>query len=154
MSQPIVLPNGIQSAGLRAGARLLVSYVGDEYWHDRLLLAHVHGTIWVVATPHFDVYVEDLADYADMHPQGPRGGIPQKLLGDQRVPFKEKELRAEFAQLMADGQAEATELRKTYAADGGGDGGQDLPAEKTISDHSWIFMESRGVHKQGDIVPI
>ena len=118
MNQQIVLPNGIQSGGLRPGHRLLVSYADDEYWHDRLLLAPVRGSAWVVATPHLDVYMEDLVKYADVHRQGLRGGIPQRLLGDRRVRFDERKLRVKFAQLMADGQAKAKELRKAEGNDG------------------------------------
>ena len=94
MSQSKTLQNGLQLAGLRPRTRLLASS-DDNYGHDRLLLARVHGTVWVVATPHYDVYIIDLGDYADTHPQGPRGVIAIALQDRPRVRFIEIILRGE-----------------------------------------------------------
>ena len=61
-----------------------------------------------------------------------------------------------FAQLMADGLAEA-ELRKAQGGFDDLDGNgllQGLPSPSTTSDNSWVFMESRGPHERGGPVPI
>ena len=49
--------------GLQTHTRLLVSYAGDDWLHERVVLSlPTHESICVV-TPHWDVYVEQLSSY-------------------------------------------------------------------------------------------
>ncbi|CAK0805603.1 unnamed protein product, partial [Prorocentrum cordatum] len=70
------------------GQRVLVSYDADPrelLWHERLLRAHVHGSLWGVATPERDMYLEDLQEGIEsLVPLGPLGGLPA---GWSRGPF-------------------------------------------------------------------
>jgi hypothetical protein len=42
------------------GDYILVWYDDDMVWHERLLVASLGGTVWVIATPDGDRYPEDL----------------------------------------------------------------------------------------------
>ncbi len=52
-------------------------------WHTRLLLAHTQGSSWVVATPDFDIYEEEMShsnvDLIDFYYCGPLGAIPARI---------------------------------------------------------------------------
>ena len=70
---------------LRPGRRVYVSYVGfEEETHERVVLAHVQANIYMVATPDWDVFAEQLdstnIDLASVRigPEG--GGLPVGLL--------------------------------------------------------------------------
>eukprot|EP00930_Biecheleria_cincta_P018533 TRINITY_DN14403_c0_g1_i2.p1 TRINITY_DN14403_c0_g1~~TRINITY_DN14403_c0_g1_i2.p1 ORF type:complete len:266 (+),score=21.49 TRINITY_DN14403_c0_g1_i2:54-851(+) len=47
-------------AGISAGKRVFLQYVGFDSWHERIALSHVHQNEWIVATPDFDLYSEQL----------------------------------------------------------------------------------------------
>lgn len=67
---------------------LLVVYEGDEWLHERILLFQVSPTVWIICTPHFDLYEEDLAECASIYRWGPRGGVPHSWSGHTQHPHK------------------------------------------------------------------
>lgn len=52
-------------------------------WRTRLLLAHTQGSSWVIATPDFDIYEEDMSlsnsNLSDFYYCGPLGAIPARI---------------------------------------------------------------------------
>ena len=62
-------------SSLRPGDRPLVYYdPEDDHWHERLLPSPCSRASWVVATPTYDIYEEDLTENLDVRKVGPRGG--------------------------------------------------------------------------------
>ena len=43
-------------SSLEPGTHAFVRYEGYPVWHERILLAHVKGSVWVIATPDFDLF--------------------------------------------------------------------------------------------------
>ena len=109
--------------GLRPGDRILVSYDSDasSWMHERLCLAQVGPRRWIMATPHFDVYEEDLDEYASVYPMGKLGGIHASLQDRDRVKFKNDELRTRLSALLVDGEADAQGLREPSFVPNGSD---------------------------------
>lgn len=64
---------------MEPGRRILVGYVGEELWHERLLLARVPGkpSHWVILTPDDDMYIEDLRACAGVRVVPVEGGLPR-----------------------------------------------------------------------------
>ena len=60
---------------MEPGNRVFVHYdtPGDPTWHERLLCGYVDGSEWVVATPDFDSFVEDLDPVSNHDITGVRG---------------------------------------------------------------------------------
>ena len=50
------------ASSLGPGTHAFVRYEGYPVWHERILLAHVKDSVWVIATPDFDLYPELLSD--------------------------------------------------------------------------------------------
>ena len=50
---------------------MLVSYEGDEWLHERWLLGFVGREAVCVVTPHWDIYREDLSEYAILYDSCP-----------------------------------------------------------------------------------
>ena len=156
--------------GLQPGDRILVSYEDDPacWMHERLCLAQVGRRIWVMATPHFDIYQEDLDEYTSTHPVGKLGGVDASLMGRQRVMFKPDELRTQRTRLLADGEEEARALRAAdfvpNALEGAPQGArgstttlplrQPFPTALGVPDpHSvWVALEAAGGYCIGDVV--
>ena len=66
---------------LDPGMTVFVRYVGDDLWHERLLLARV-GTslnVWVICTPDNDLYTESFGNSND-DVDGFRFGTPANVL--------------------------------------------------------------------------
>jgi hypothetical protein len=156
--------------GLQPGDRILVTYEDDPacWMHERLCLAQVGPRIWVMATPHFDIYEEDLDEYSALHPVGKLGGVDASLVGRRRVMFKPDELRSQSATSLADGEEYARALRAAdfvpNAPTGDPKGTQGSTANKPalrpftsalgVPDvHSvWVSMEDAGGYRVGDVV--
>ena len=98
-------------AGLLPRTRVLVYYGEDDYYHDRVLLAQVAATIWVVCTAHWAIYIEDLSEYAQIYPVGPRGGIHYSLSHEPRIKFDNAELSRRLPDLLREGETEAATER-------------------------------------------
>ena len=156
-------------AGLHPRDRLLVFYDGPDedgsYAHDRVLLAQVTATRWVVCTPHFDVYLEDIEDYAAVYPEGRRGGIHYSLQHHPRVQFREADLRDRLDDLVADGETEAEALRDAGFVPNGdavvpaGPGIRRLPpaaraSHGPLDTRVWVSMEDVGSIAMGDPVVV
>ena len=46
---------------------VLVGYSHDDWWHERCVFGFVALLSIVVVTPHWDMYLEDVADYESVH---------------------------------------------------------------------------------------
>ncbi|CAK0820381.1 unnamed protein product, partial [Prorocentrum cordatum] len=63
--------------GLLVGSRALAYYdPRDDYWHERIMLAHIQDFRFVVLTADWDIYDEDMSQALRLLPLGPRGGLP------------------------------------------------------------------------------
>jgi len=102
------------------GNRVYLNYGGkDECWHERILLAHIELSRWVVVTPDLDIYEEDICDVVSLERGGVCGGVPQRIryarskqrlvefgpLGDARVQGWMRQGEALAAQLRPRGGA-------------------------------------------------
>ncbi|CAK0809155.1 unnamed protein product, partial [Prorocentrum cordatum] len=59
------------------GSRALAYYdPRDDYWHERIMLAHIQDFRFVVLTADWDIYDEDMSQALRLLPLGPRGGLP------------------------------------------------------------------------------
>ncbi len=67
------------------GSRLLVKYVGEREWHERLVTGLCHDGRYVILTPDEDRYMEAAEDYQDVFILGPRGGLPAAVRKQKRV---------------------------------------------------------------------
>ena len=142
--------------------------------HERLCLAQVGPRRWIMATPHFDVYEEDLDEYASVYPVGKLGGIDSSLLDRDRVKFKNDELRTRLSALLVDGEADAQGLREpNFVPNGPGSASREArgtsaaalgatPNLRAFSNVNlvvpepqsiWVAMEAAGGFKVGDVVP-
>eukprot|EP00974_Lingulodinium_polyedra_P040124 3850693-Lingulodinium_polyedra.AAC.1 len=74
-----------------AGDRVLVLYVDDELYQERMLGALVRDQVWAVVTPDLDVYIEDLdarnPAVARVRWMGPRFQLPPGIAADSVVAF-------------------------------------------------------------------
>ena len=61
-------------SALRPRGRVLVWYSGDQVWHERLLVRAVSESLWFIATPDRDAYLERLVG-------GSRMDSPAKCVG-------------------------------------------------------------------------
>jgi hypothetical protein len=100
------------------GSLVLVNYNNprDRLYHERLLLAWIVGNSWVVATPDFDVYVEDLSigrDIRDLRPRPRHGVLPIGLAGGTDIySFDPPLVRNRISELIEEGIAEAKVERR------------------------------------------
>ena len=46
---------------ISVGTQVYVPYPGEVLWHERVGLAHVDGNEYVIVTPDYGVYVEELS---------------------------------------------------------------------------------------------
>lgn len=100
---------------MEAGHFALVSY-GERpvVWHTRILLAHVHGSCWIILTPDHDRYEEQLdaanPDYEDFEFLGPNHAIPARIPQASIYGFAPMD-PGELARQMALGRIEADSIR-------------------------------------------
>lgn len=117
--------------------------------HERLVLQHVDGQDYTIATPDRDIYVETLdpgnSDLVGFYVGGANGALPPGLAGRNIYGFGGISAR-DYRQLLADGktEAEAEKGRRgiampaPIAAAGGGD------------DSVWVLAEMVTGHRIGD----
>jgi len=97
------------AAAFAAGDRALLNYgePGGPFWHVRMVLGHVHGHDYVVLTPDFDTFVEELsthnADLEGFRVMSPGGGAPPGLGGATMYGFRPM-TAAERRDLIAEGR--------------------------------------------------
>ena len=144
--------------GFRIRDRMLVCYEsGENRWHhDRILLAQVDTFSWVVATPHWDVYIEDLREYIAVYKQGDRGGVGPSLFGVRRVKFDQAELVKRLPELLE--MAEDAAARERPAAfnvnSPAPEGTGHVPGPNADTGVVWLAMEDRGGYNVGGPVVI
>ena len=139
-------------AGLLPGIRVLVYYGEDDCYHDRVLLAQVAATIWVACTADWAIYIEDLPEYAQIYPVGPRGGIHSSLSHEPRIKFDNAELRRRLPDLLLKGETEAASERGVgFVPNTTGDLPAPVATEVPLG-AGWTAMEEKGPYNMGDEV--
>ncbi|CAK0796024.1 unnamed protein product [Prorocentrum cordatum] len=103
---------------LQRGSRVLVRYEGYPLWHERLLVARLAPSRWVVATPSGDIYDEDLMESDGVHRVGPLGGFGAGMANVEVF---------RFVNLAAQEKRELLEAGEDYVRDNEGD--LDIDAE-------------------------
>ena len=99
---------------LRPGSRLLVLYIGDDTYHERLALWPVTEGRWVCYTPDADMYDEaidgtDPENVLETLPLEPRGRLPPGLR-NRAYRFARLPSEAELRGLIREGCAEARRI--------------------------------------------
>eukprot|EP00973_Karenia_brevis_P083670 11608623-Karenia_brevis.AAC.1 len=61
---------------MKPGQRLLLSFDGEELWHERLVLAAVGRGMYVVMTPDEEIQIADLSDVSYYRLVKPNGELP------------------------------------------------------------------------------
>lgn len=111
------------------GRRAFLQYVGDIMWHERIALSHVDQNEWIIATPDFDLYAEQL-DSSNVNLDGFRlqtreGEIPLGIAAADVYGFRVL-TPAEMAQLTQEGDLIAQQERQARGLGAAG-GGLALP---------------------------
>ena len=99
---------------LSPGDFILVHYdVTETLWHARLLLSHVHQSLWVIVTPDGDLYLEDLGgpDITAWRNYEPHGPTPFGINAHEIYPFRNLPGDAARNQLMIEGERHAAAER-------------------------------------------
>ena len=164
---------------LKVGDFIFVVHPDEEEWHERLLTAHVKGTIWVALTPDEDHYDIELALELDQWVVvGPRGGLPPKLRSTSwmvyrfRDVYSKKQLAAVFDEgatisaavmiergLVAKSRRPGLNLPLGNVA-GASAGivvpqdGAAIAADELDTSHVWLLLEATPGHKIGEDVSL
>lgn len=111
----------------KPGDRVFVQYAAGDIFHEMLLLHAVGPRFWVICTPDFDVYGEDVAVGQDAHAvryQGRRAGLPAGISEAYRF---SRLTAAQLADLQQEGRdyaySEGLVDAIEYGEDAGGGGG-------------------------------
>ncbi|CAK0911511.1 unnamed protein product, partial [Prorocentrum cordatum] len=103
---------GVLSAAT-VGSRALAYYdPRDDYWHERIMLAHIQDFRFVVLTAHWDIYDEDMSQALRLLPLGPRGGLPVPRPQGQILRVDNARLSAELQQLCDEAAQMALDIRE------------------------------------------
>ncbi|CAK0878486.1 unnamed protein product, partial [Prorocentrum cordatum] len=98
---------------LQVGSRALAYYdPRDDYWHERIMLAHIQDFRFVVLTAHWDIYDEDMSQALRLLPLGPRGGLPVPRPQGQILRVDNARLSAELQQLCDEAAQMALDIRE------------------------------------------
>jgi hypothetical protein len=111
---------------IRPGRRVFVAYLGyEDLYHERLVLAHVNLTNYVVATPDYDVFTEQLdtanPDLVAFRMATVAGALPLGIQAAQTYRFAALSA-ADEAALIAEGAAVAVQERGALRLAAGGAG--------------------------------
>ena len=108
-------------AGARQGDRLLVSYDGDDWWHERVVLGFCPPLEICIATAHWDLYQESINDYKEIFLLGPRGGLPVHLYSkrDRMVRFNPDTLERRLEGLIIKARAASKNMLDSVPPSGG-----------------------------------
>eukprot|EP00930_Biecheleria_cincta_P024579 TRINITY_DN17587_c0_g1_i2.p1 TRINITY_DN17587_c0_g1~~TRINITY_DN17587_c0_g1_i2.p1 ORF type:complete len:511 (-),score=60.70 TRINITY_DN17587_c0_g1_i2:814-2346(-) len=122
------------AAGIVAGSRVFIRYDGFDLWHERLALSHVAQNEWVVCTPDFDLFVEQLdggnVDLDRVRVQVQPGILPLGIPPNQC--YRHRALTvAEEAQLLTEATTIANAEKNLRGLAGAGAGGG-LPAAAVV----------------------
>ncbi|CAK0818286.1 unnamed protein product, partial [Prorocentrum cordatum] len=92
------------------GITVFLNY-GDALYHERILLAWVVDSLFIVITPDFDVYIEQIdasnPDLEALRVSDHAGSIPFGLTGAQLYRFRARPAGADLVNLMAEGRHHA-----------------------------------------------
>ncbi|CAK0796211.1 unnamed protein product, partial [Prorocentrum cordatum] len=95
---------------LEPGITVFLNY-GDALYHERILLAWVVDSLFIVITPDFDVYIEQIdasnPDLEALRVSDHAGSIPFGLTGAQLYRFRARPAGADLVNLMAEGRHHA-----------------------------------------------
>ena len=84
-----------RASRFQPGQRVLVCYdlrAAHNILHERLLLSHVTDEKWIICTPDYAYYEEDLDEVEELLELGARGGVPRGLGGRRLYRFGEGEI--------------------------------------------------------------
>ena len=104
---------------LSPGDYILVHYdFPVTEWHTRLLLSHVHESVWVILTPQADLYLEDIngPDITAWRCFDPHGPVPYGINAGEIHPFRNFPDDAALAQLFQEGDRHASTERARLGA--------------------------------------
>jgi hypothetical protein len=98
-------------AALAPGTIVCVCYVGDDLWHERLVIGWIEAGQYVVCSPDFDIFIEQL-DAANPDLTGIRygddsGGLPVGMQGAQVYSFQVRVAGFQLVGLLREGEAHA-----------------------------------------------
>eukprot|EP00959_Pyramimonas_sp_CCMP1952_P183498 3836727-Pyramimonas_sp.AAC.1 len=98
-------------AFLEAGSSAFLCYVGDDLYHERIILCWVSASEYVVVSPDLDIFIEQI-DAANADLQGLRlgssdGRLPFGMAGMQVYRFQVRPAGADLTQLLAEGERHA-----------------------------------------------
>ncbi|CAK0844517.1 unnamed protein product [Prorocentrum cordatum] len=97
----------------RVGSRALAYYdPRDDYWHERIMLAHIQDFRFVVLTADWDIYDEDMSQALRLLPLGPRGGLPVPRPQGHILRVDNARLSAELQQLCDEAAQMALDIRE------------------------------------------
>ncbi|CAK0800855.1 unnamed protein product, partial [Prorocentrum cordatum] len=95
------------------GSRALAYYdPRDDYWHERIMLAHIQDFRFVVLTADWDIYDEDMSQALRLLPLGPRGGLPVPRPQGHILRVDNARLSAELQQLCDEAAQMALDIRE------------------------------------------
>ncbi|CAK0841452.1 unnamed protein product [Prorocentrum cordatum] len=98
-------------AFLESGSSAFLCYVGDDLYHERIILSWVSASEYVVVSPDLDIFIEQI-DAASADLQGLRLGssdvrLPFGMAGMQVYRFQVRPAGADLTQLLAEGERHA-----------------------------------------------
>ena len=99
-------------ASLQPGHEALIQYddgLANSVWHVRLLVSHLQEEWWIVCTPDYDLFGEQLSlantDLAAVRFRSDRNSVPLGVAGGRIYGFTTYPTDAEWQQMLFDGQA-------------------------------------------------
>ena len=125
--------------GLRQQEVVLVSYKGNDWYHERCLLGFVDGGVCVV-TPHWDMHVEPVPYFASFQANGKGGGLPAALRSARIVRFGRAEPRRRLPQLLQDASEAEPDMEEEPPVDTTVAAAADGPVVATTV---WVALENR-----------
>ena len=114
--------NPLQRRTLQPGSRVFVLYDEESpLWHERAILAQIHTTSYIILTPDYDVYEEDLAEtVGEIYRTGPQGGLPAPIMKEATHRFDSAQLRSELPDLLVQGAQDAEDAKRLQKGKGRG----------------------------------
>jgi len=130
-------------------------------WHTRVLLHQVAGTLWVILTPDYDIYEEDInlanPDLVDLHYCGPQGAVPARIPVGSVYGFAPL-TPGQLGQFMVQGRIYALSLGAVVAPAAAA-AAVVPPAAAPVAplaavNDRWVAMEDGGGYRRGDVIAI
>ena len=132
------------ASSLEPGTHAFVRYEGFPVWHERILLAHISDSTWVIATPDFDLYPELLSEDNEDLDAVRIGGTTRRLppgIGGAPT-YRMRPLTArELRDLIAEGEEIAALERPPTSPQVSGDGREPAEAREHLE---WRLVVDAG----------